>query len=53
MINPLVEEPGNHMRLIEGCNLVSKTTNKCQNMYEWMEMLERNKNGSLPTPAIL
>lgn len=22
-------------------------------MYEWMEMLERNKDGSLPTPAIL
>ena len=36
----------------EGRYLTCKTANKCPNVWEWLKMAERNKNGSFPFPAI-
>ena len=39
--------------IVEGIHLKHKTINKCLNILEQMEIVDRNKNGSLPFSAVL
>ena len=39
--------------IVEGINRKHKTINKCLNILEWMEIVDGNKDGSLPFSAVL
>ena len=39
--------------IVEGIHLKRKTINKCLNILERMEIVDRNKDGSLPCSAVL
>ena len=39
--------------IVEGIHLKRKTINKCLNILERMEIVDRNEDGSLPLSAVL
>ena len=39
--------------IVEGIHLKRETINKCLNILERMEIVDRNKDGSLPCSAVL